>query len=154
MFRRFKFLGLFGLLFGFAGCGTKSPDFPVAVVTGSVLCEGKPVTNVSVIFYPMKRKETGPRDNPTALVGKAGLGSTEADGTFQISTYGDGDGAVVGPHEVRVGWRGDAPSGCPCDADLSVKLMDVIVKEGEKNHFELKLLPNNGQEKRAVEKDD
>ena len=67
-------------------CGKSTPD--VAPVTGKVLLDGKPLTTGRVLTRP-----------------KAGRGSNgviQSDGTFELSTYGDGDGAVIGTHDVAV----------------------------------------------------
>ena len=52
--------------------------------------------HVMVFFEPLQ-------EGKSALVGKQGIAFAEEDGTFVISTYGTGDGAVVGKHRVRVG---------------------------------------------------
>src|SRR6187401_1043114 len=77
------------------GCNSGG-DFPTAPVTGRVICEGKPVPHVMIFFEPT---ESG----KSAIVGKAGFAIAKDDGTFRLTTYKDGDGAVVGHHRVRVG---------------------------------------------------
>src|SRR5262245_61785776 len=118
-----------------AGCGSGG-DFSVAPTTGKVICEGKPVPYVAVYFEPLQ-------DGKAALVGKQAVAFAEADGTFKMSTYGDGDGAVIGKHRVRVGppRPGSAPSGftCPCSLNSEEDIKQVEVKKGEKNNFELVL---------------
>jgi hypothetical protein len=115
-----------------AGCG--KGDFPTAEVTGRVVCEGQPVSNVLVFFEPLERGQS-------AVVGKQGIGRTKPDGTFTVSTYGDGDGAVVGAHRVRVGWmEGKVDPSCPCQVNSEQDIFSELeVKKGEKNEFELKL---------------
>ena len=72
------------------------------------------------------------------MVGKQGFAFTDSDGHYVISTYapGEGDGAVVGKHRVRVG-RGDAE--CDCSMNEEVDLMQVEVKADAENTFELVL---------------
>ena len=70
-----------------AGCG--SGELPVAPVEGTVLYNGKPLTSGVVTFLPA----TGP----------VATGEIQSDGTFRLSTYGDGDGAVLGKHQVSIG---------------------------------------------------
>src|SRR5262245_16833317 len=111
-----------------AGCG-RSGEFPVATATGQVICEGRPVPQVTVFFEPLQTDKS-------ALVGRQGVAFADNDGHFSISTYGDNDGAVIGKHRVRVGPpRGGAPSGfkCSCVLDSEVDVTEVEVKKGTKN---------------------
>lgn len=113
------------------GCGGGA--FPTAPVSGTVVCEGKPVASAAVYFEPIESATaTG------AIVGKQGFAFTDSEGKFVISTYtpNGGDGAVVGKHRVRVG-KGD--SKCDCYMNEEVDLMQVEVKDGEDNVFELVL---------------
>ncbi len=126
------------------GCGAEG-DFPTVPTTGRVVCEGQPVPLVMVFFEPLQ-------SGKAALVGKQGIANAEADGTFKVSTYGDNDGAVVGRHRVRVGPpRGGPPPGFKCDCVLNseVDVMEVEVKRGEKNDFELVLKKKTGREPKA-----
>jgi hypothetical protein len=68
------------------GCGKKT--LPTAPVEGKVLFEGKPLTFGGVLFQP--------DDGPMAR------GSIQPDGTFRLTTYRDGDGAVLGMHRVQI----------------------------------------------------
>lgn len=121
--------------------GCSKGDFPTAKVEGVVLCEGKPVADAAVYFEPLQG--TGP-DN-SMIVGKQGFAFTDGEGKFQISTYfpGQNDGAVVGKHRVRVG-RGDAK--CNCQMSDQIDVMQVDVKAGEVNKFELVLKPASAAE--------
>jgi hypothetical protein len=68
-----------------AGCD----DGPqMAPVTGKVLYNGKPLEFGSVTFQP-------PR-------GQSARGKVQSDGSFSLSTYRPGDGAVVGSHKVSI----------------------------------------------------
>jgi hypothetical protein len=123
------------------GCGPAG-EFPTAKTTGRVVCEGKPVPFVMVFFEPLQ-------EGKAALVGKQGFAIAEADGTFSLSTYGTGDGAVVGKHRVRVGppHSEDHPGfKCACVLNSEVDVAQVEVKKGEKNEFELKLAKRTGRE--------
>jgi len=70
-----------------AGCG--GPErLPTAPVEGKVLYNGEPLAFGSVVFIP-----------------EAGLpakGTIQPDGTFRLSTYGDGDGAILGKNRVEI----------------------------------------------------
>ncbi|MCI0365384.1 MAG: hypothetical protein L0219_16065 [Phycisphaerales bacterium] len=131
-----------------AGCGGGG-DFPTAPTSGRVICEGQPAPHVMVFFEPL---QTGKK----ALVGKQGFAIAKADGSFSISTYGTNDGAVVGPHRVRVGppHSEDHPGyKCACYLNSEVDLMEVDVKKGAKNEFELVLKKKTGREPKPLPDD-
>jgi hypothetical protein len=122
------------------GCGTGG-DFPTAPTRGRVLCEGKPVPHVMIFFEPI---ETG----KSAIVGRSGFAVAKEDGSFEISSYGTNDGAVIGKHRVRVGMprAGDAPNfKCDCYVNAEVDLMEVEIKPG-KNELDLVLKKKTGRE--------
>lgn len=123
----FTALLLPGLL---AGCGGGLEKFPTAAVTGTVLCEGKPVESAIVYFEPL-REGSSPG-------GKQGWALTDADGKFTISTYGDQDGAVIGKHRVRVGPPANSSWQCDCVTEEEKDVMQVDVVDGE-NDFEVVL---------------
>jgi hypothetical protein len=113
--------------------GCSGGDFPTAKVTGRVVCEEQPIPNIVVFFEPLA-------SGSSALVGKQGIGRTSDDGTFEISTYDRNDGAVVGKHRVRVGWSDDhIDLACPAVVDSEKDIMQVEVKKGEVNEFEVRL---------------
>ena len=125
-----------------AGCG--GGDFPTAKVTGRVVCDGKPVGNVLVFFEPLK-------DGNNALVGKQGIGRAGEDGTFEVSTYGTNDGAVVGKHRVRVGWKeGKFDPSCGCEVNSDKDVMEVEIKKGT-NEIEVVLPKAKGKHKLTPE---
>jgi hypothetical protein len=131
-----------------SGCGGGG-DFPTAPTTGRVICEGQPVPHVMVFFEPM---QTGKK----ALVGKQGFAIADKDGKFSISTYGTHDGAVVGHHRVRVGppHPEDHPGfKCACYLNSEVDIMEVDIKKGEKNNFELVLKKKTGREPPPLKED-
>ena len=70
-----------------AGCGYRRPAR--VPVEGVVTLDGKPLAGAAVMLVP----EAG---------GRAGMGGTDKQGRFTISTYGARDGAVSGPHRVVV----------------------------------------------------
>jgi hypothetical protein len=77
----------------FVGC-SKSPH-ELAPVAGRVVIDGQPFTQGKVMFAPIAAGES--RES-----GRAAFGRLGADGSFQLGTYEDGDGAVVGEHWVTV----------------------------------------------------
>jgi hypothetical protein len=66
---------------------------PVYPVTGKVLMGGKPLPRATLVFHP-----TG--DSPLHPVG-----TVDDDGSFQLTTYDQGDGAPAGKYQVTVEWR-------------------------------------------------
>lgn len=139
--------GLVVLVVGLAGCG--SDQFPVAKVSGVVLCNGEPVPGGLVYFEP---QQTG----TNAVVGKVGLGVIDEQGKFTVRTYGANDGAVVGMHNIKVD-RGSGP-GCDCamNADKTVAELEVTA-DGE-NNFTIDLPPKTRMDEMAergeLEEDD
>jgi hypothetical protein len=112
------------------GCGSGLKEFPCEVVTGVVMCEGQPVREAQVYFTP---KVTG----KSAEAGKPGFAWTGEDGRFELSTYGDGDGAIIGQHIVRVTTGSKYP--CNCVGEETRDLMEVEVKADEENEFQIAL---------------
>lgn len=76
------FVGLVALL---TGCSDRPA---VAPVTGKVTYNGKPLPYGSVGFQPSKGQPSGAAIQP--------------DGTFRLSTFAEYDGAIIGPHKVKV----------------------------------------------------
>jgi hypothetical protein len=60
----------------------------MAPATGKVFYNGKPLEFGSVTFQPPS--------------GQPARGKIQSDGTFSLSTFRPGDGAVVGSHKVRI----------------------------------------------------
>jgi hypothetical protein len=77
-----------GLAACIIGCGGGAVSAPTGEVQGVVTYQGKPVPDVNVTFTPDK--------------GRPGYGTTDAQGKFTISTFGDRDGAVPGTHKVTI----------------------------------------------------
>jgi hypothetical protein len=146
---RIKLLIAAAVVFCFwLGCGSGG-DFPTAPTSGKVICEGKPVPHVMVVFEPL---ETG----KSAMVGRAGFAYADKDGNFVLSSYGKNDGAVIGKHRVRVGppHRETYPDfKCDCYLNAEVDLIPEIEVKRGKNEFELVLKKKTGREP-PVKKDD
>jgi hypothetical protein len=68
------------------GCGSDRAE--TALVTGRVTIDGRPVTEGRITFYPGK--------------GRSATGSLAADGTYSLTTWEEGDGAVLGKHQVTI----------------------------------------------------
>ncbi|GAA4427903.1 lipoprotein [Bremerella cremea] len=69
------------------GCG-RSGSLETAPVTGVVNYNGQPLKFGTVSFRP--------------AAGSPATGTIQSDGTFTLSTYGNGDGAIIGMNEVLV----------------------------------------------------
>ncbi len=69
-----------------AGC--RGHELNTAPVRGTVTLDGKPLARGTVIFTPTQ--------------GRSANGRIQSDGSFNLSTYGDGDGAIVGSHKIAV----------------------------------------------------
>lgn len=78
---------MFAAVVGFVGCG--SGERKTAVVTGKVTYKGKPVPTGTVTFVP---KTPGP----------SATGDIKPDGTYTLTTYRSGDGAVIDDHQVMI----------------------------------------------------
>jgi len=70
-----------------AGCGSKYP--PTAPVKGKITLNGKPVTTGRVSFHPT----TGERP---------ALSNIQPDGSYSLTTFQRGDGALLGHHKVSI----------------------------------------------------
>jgi len=134
-----KSLGLVAIAVALAGCG-EGGDFSVAPVTGVVQCNGQPVPGGLIFFEP---KQTG----DSAVVGKVGLGIIDESGNFTVSTYGDGDGAVVGLHRVKVE-KGSGP-GCACAMNADKEVAEVEVTADGENVFTIDLPKKTSLDVRA-----
>ena len=77
------------LTMGLAGCA-KSDQLPTYRASGQVVFpDGKPLGGGTIVFES--------RDHPVTA-----RGVIESDGSFRLSTYDQGDGAVAGPHRAAV----------------------------------------------------
>lgn len=77
----------FSIVFLGAGCSGPS-QLETAPVKGTVTYKGKPLKFGNVSFRPE--------------AGSPSTGRIQEDGTFTLSTYGDGDGAIVGTNQVSI----------------------------------------------------
>ena len=98
-----------GLVIAACGCGGGPRTVPVS---GRVQLDGQPLADAQVIFRP---------DSKDLYPGPASHGKTDAEGRFTLRTVDGHDGAVVGPHKVRISLRAKASSANP-DAPSPEKL--------------------------------
>jgi hypothetical protein len=80
------------------GCGGAAGRPPLARVSGTVTHNGKPVTSGSVVFTPVSDSQSS--------AARIATGQIESDGSYTLTTFDTGDGAVLGQHIVTVESRG------------------------------------------------
>ncbi|MBN1394257.1 MAG: carboxypeptidase regulatory-like domain-containing protein [Pirellulales bacterium] len=68
------------------GCGSGRPN--LALVSGKVTYQGKPVTEGKIVFHPQK--------------GRQAIGVIDADGNYRLTTFDNGDGAAPGKYRVTI----------------------------------------------------
>ncbi|VTR92986.1 Uncharacterized protein OS=Blastopirellula marina DSM 3645 GN=DSM3645_23456 PE=4 SV=1 [Gemmata massiliana] len=78
------------------GCGS-SNGVPVAKARGTITYKGKPVAKAAVSFIP---------ETPGTV---PALATTDENGSYTLSTYGNGDGAPVGRCRVAISLTGPSP---------------------------------------------
>jgi len=78
------------------GCA-ESFQKKVAPVSGTVSCGGMPVTEGYVLFTPKLQPGADPKTS-----GKGASAYIQSDGRYTLTTYEDGDGAIIGEHVVRI----------------------------------------------------
>lgn len=69
--------------------GCSNGNMKTAVVKGKITFNGKAVPIGTISFVPEGNKP-------------AATGQIQKDGSYELSTYGDGDGAVLGKHTVMI----------------------------------------------------
>lgn len=80
------------LVAALGGCGH---EFTTAPVSGKISFDGRPLVGGGrILFVPISSDDTA--------TGKAAIGIIAADGTFELGTYGKGDGAVLGEHHIEI----------------------------------------------------
>jgi len=87
------------------GCGPSRPA--TARVHGKITCGGQPVTQGTVTFYPEQ--------------GRSASGRIQPDGTYTLTTFDEGDGAILGKHTVTVEavrFTGGAPQPTSMDEEM------------------------------------
>lgn len=83
-----------GLVLILVGCGGDRDKPKLGKVSGKVTYKGKPVSSGHIVFTPSTGKggETG----------QTATGEIESDGSYTMTTFNTGDGAILGQHVVTV----------------------------------------------------
>ena len=109
-----------------------------APVQGTVIYNGKPLPYGTVSFQPE--------------AGLPAIGTIQSDGSFTLTTYSTGDGAIIGSHKVAViATEADAGTAPPIDPNAEMPAPKFVipakytsystsgltaeVMEGEQNEF-------------------
>jgi hypothetical protein len=83
------------------GCGPSGgPRPPMGKVSGKVSYKGAPVPRGTISFSPVR----GEKGNQSSI---GAVGTIGSDGTFELTTFNTGDGAVVGQHTVTISVQDD-----------------------------------------------
>lgn len=126
------------------GCGDGS-QVDTAPVAGTVTANGEPVAGGSLTFTPAA-------DGDKILSGKPATAIVQEDGSYVLTTYEAGDGAVVGKHKVSYtpalggGSHSQEPAGghagAPARPNLRISpdQRSVDVKPGEENVLDFELV--------------
>jgi hypothetical protein len=137
-------VGLALLAITWSGCEARPPT---GKVSGKVSLQGQPVTGGSVTFVPIAQGGT--------TAGRPAIGPIQPDGTFTLSTYAQGDGAIIGRHRVmfsaptgkheEAGKHDEGQASAPADpfAGVTPKEAQVEVKSGE-NTIDIELVSPGG----------
>lgn len=134
-----------------AAFGCSTDQFETAAVSGTVTSNGTVVPAGTIVFTPIA---TG----TNTMVGKSATGFVE-DGKFVLSTYDNGDGAVIGTHSVIVTGKETPPEdpkeiewGAAPNWGSTTETFTVVA--GQDNQFEIKLTPPARRKRRWAEEDD
>ncbi len=101
-----------GFLCSLGGCSQDFTKPKLGKVHGKVTYNGKPLDGGRVLFTPAAGKggETG----------QSASGEIDSDGTYEMTTFNTGDGAIIGQHIVTVVSREKGARNEP-DADSHIK---------------------------------
>jgi hypothetical protein len=105
-----------------ASCGADSGKPALGKVHGTVTYKGKPVDGGHIVFTPAAGKSGGGGGTEQTATGEI-----SSDGTYEMTTFNTGDGAILGQHivTVRVLEKGSENLGKP---DATSRISYVIPK--------------------------
>ena len=107
------------------GCGSNAGPYvgKTVPVKGKITYKGKPLTQGQIVFEPND-------------IGREAYGSIQPDGTFELSTFAKGDGAVPGTHRVTVMSGRVGKVGVPVKHEnTSSSKTEVEVAEGKSEYI-------------------
>ena len=93
--RRFVRSGVLCALGTLAVSGCSKSPYEVAPVHGKVTINKQPLASGKVMFAPAARQGS-------VEGGKPAVGIIQSDGSYALTTFSEGDGAIVGEHWVTV----------------------------------------------------
>jgi hypothetical protein len=113
--------------------GCNGSPYEVAPVRGLVKLNDAPFPQGSIVFSPIAQGEDA---NP----GKPGTAKIQPDGSYQLSTFSKGDGAVVGEHWVTIinHDEDNMPDGVPEFARIQVPEKKMVAA-GKDNQIDIVL---------------
>jgi hypothetical protein len=129
------------------GCGSDFVKPKLGKVHGKVTYKGKPVEGGHIVFTPATGKggETG----------QTATGEINSDGTFDLTTFDTGDGAILGQHivTVTVTERGYTPPQPDASGRIEYRLpKNVAPKKYEKvDSSPLRYTVNEGKNEFEIE---
>lgn len=135
------------------GCGGPTGEFPVAATSGTV----ETVDGAAIEIGKIKLTPIPDASKPNA--GKPAFGRIK-DGQFVLTTYGNGDGAVIGKHQVLLleGRQPDEEDGQPSrstkhNCEIAPESQMVEIVDGD-NVLKLKAIPKKKKRRRNEPEDD
>lgn len=114
----------------FTGCGRQN-DFRTTPVQGVVTCNGIPVTSGTIVFSPVATQGV--------ITGQPGAGPIGPDGAFKLTTYQDGDGAIIGTHSVSILPPAMTDDAKQLKSPCSNASVTIEVKAGEGQNMKIEL---------------
>ena len=79
-----------------SGCGETKP-YGVSPVSGRITMDGKPLADARVTFFPLRAAEANTSQSPPEA-----MGTTDAEGRYQLKTVFDDEGAAPGRNRVVI----------------------------------------------------
>ncbi|MEM1303340.1 MAG: hypothetical protein AAGG46_00500 [Planctomycetota bacterium] len=117
-----------------ATLGCTGADYNVAPVSGTISFDGRPLSGGQLMFAPVA---SGGGDK----AGKAGFAKVQPDGSFVVSTYGDGDGAVVAKHRVTLINNPKSEAGKRLGVNRVIIPEAIVVNANEENRLAIEITP-------------
>lgn len=126
-------LGVFGCSSA-ANNGPKGP--PPHPVTGKVFYKGKPADGFAVAFHPVTAWD-GAQFAPS--------GMTDANGDFQLHSYGENDGAPAGEYKVTFTWPKEIAGPDPDEGKQVVDQLRGAYSNPQRSKFTVKVVEGENE---------